>query len=157
MLTIQLICVGSLKENYLKQAIAEYSKRLGRFCKLNIVELPEWKAPKTLRESDILTMQQKESEAILQKSSGYLLLLDVVGQALTSEQLSEKLSEISQTNSTITMVIGGSHGVSEALKQQANFRLSFSKLTFPHQLMRVMALEQLYRAFTILGNIPYHK
>lgn len=157
MITVQIVCVGSVKESYYKNAIAEFTKRLSRFCKLNIIELEEYKAPQKVNESIIANIVQKESESILKHLNGYVILLDILGQNLTSPQLAKKLSDTMLTNSTVTFVIGGSHGVSDELKQKANYLLSFSSFTFPHQLMRVFLLEQIYRGFTILNNITYHK
>ncbi len=156
MITISVVCIGNLKETYLKQAQAEYEKRLGKFCKLTITELSEAKLLNN-NASGIAAVVEKESQALMQHLSGYTMLLDVVGNELTSPQLAEKVNQISQTNSTITLLIGGSFGVSDELKQKVNFRLSFSKFTFPHQLVRIVMLEQFYRAFTINNNITYHK
>lgn len=157
MVTVHLICVGNLKEKYLKNALAEYEKRLGRFCKFNLIELPEHKVLGKLNDSLILQIKQAEGTKILEKVQGYVVLLEVLGKQLTSPQLAKKIEEISFTESTISFVIGGSYGVSDEVKQNANLLLSFSKMTFPHQLMRVIAIEQIYRAFTILNNMPYHK
>lgn len=156
MITISVVCIGNLKETYLKQAQAEYEKRLGKFCKLNITELSEVKLLNN-NAGGIASVVEKESQMLSQHLSGFSILLDVKGGELTSPQLAEKINQISQTNSTITLLIGGSYGVSDELKQKVNYRLSFSKFTFPHQLARIILLEQIYRAFTINNNITYHK
>jgi len=144
LIEIDLICIGTLKEKYLKDACAEYAKRLSRFCKLNLIELSE---------SDL----KKEGAEILKRLKGYTVALCVEGKQISSEELSEKLEALSMNYSAVTFVIGSSTGLSDEVKQRADMRLSFSKMTFPHQLMRVIALEQIYRAFTISKNITYHK
>lgn len=157
MVTINFVCVGNLKESFYKQAVSEYAKRLSRFCKINIIEVPEEQIKGKENEKTIEAVKEKEGVRILEKSSGYIILLDVLGKSLTSPDLAEKIEEITQTSSKITFIIGGSHGVSNQVKQAADFKFSFSKLTFPHQLMRVVLAEQVYRAFTINNNITYHK
>lgn len=156
MITLNVVCIGNLKENYLKQAQDEYVKRLGKFCKINIIELGEAKLLGN-QQSSVNLVIEKESIAILQHLNGFTILLDVEGNSLTSVELAKKINQIAQTNSIITIIIGGSYGVSQTLKQKVNYRLSFSKFTFPHQLVRIMMLEQFYRAFTINNNITYHK
>ncbi len=157
MINVNLVCVGSLKEKFFKEAVEEYKKRLTKFCKLNIVEIAEYKVNNKINNSLIEITQKKESEQILKMMSGYVVLLDVQGQALSSDEFAGKINNISLQCSEITFIIGGSYGVSNELKQKVDFTFSFSKLTFPHQLMRVIFLEQLYRAFTINNNITYHK
>lgn len=144
MLCINVICVGSLKESYLKDAVKEYTKRLTRFCKFVITEIDE---------STLL----KEGEQILKNCKGYKVALCVEGEQMTSEELSGKIANVSLTNSVITWIIGSSTGLNQNVKDAADLRLSFSNMTFPHQLMRVILLEQLYRAFTIINHVKYHK
>ena len=159
MLNVKLISVGSLKESYLKDAIAEYSKRLSAFCALEIVELKEYKLPDDPSDSDIRKALAEEAEriqkAIPQKS--YKIALCVEGKQFSSEELAEKIEEITLTNGCICFIIGSSHGIDESLKASCDLKLSISKLTFPHQLMRVMMLEIIYRAMNIIKATKYHK
>lgn len=152
----QIVCVGSIKEQYLKDALKEYEKRLSKFGQVSIVEIEEEKLSFG-RPSDIERVKGEEGKRILSKVSGYVILCDIQGKLITSEELSCKLEQVKQTSSTITFIIGGSFGVSEDVKKRANERISFSLMTFPHQLMRVILLEQIYRAETIMHHIPYHK
>ena len=150
---IKIITVGNIKEKYLKEAIEEYKKRLSKYTELEIIEV---------KDEGILPKSQameKEREKIEKHLSGreYLITLEIEGKELTSPELSKKIEETLIFNSNITFVIGGSYGISEILKKKANFHLSFSKLTFPHQLFRVLLLEQIYRAFKIINNESYHK
>ena len=150
---IKIITVGNIKEKYLKEAIEEYKKRLSKYTELEIIEV---------KDEGILPKSQameKEREKIEKHLSGkeYLITLEIEGKELTSPELSKKIEEILIVNSNITFVIGGSYGISEILKKKSNFHLSFSKLTFPHQLFRVLLLEQIYRAFKIINNESYHK
>lgn len=144
MLTVRLLCVGNLKEKYWRDAYAEYEKRLSRFCKLETVEISE---------SD----PEKEGAEILKKISGYTVALCIEGKELSSTEFSAFIEKKSFDFSKITFMIGGSDGLSQAVKDAAAFKFSFSPMTFPHQLMRVLFAEQLYRAFTISNNITYHK
>lgn len=157
MITVNLVCVGSVKEIFYKNAVEEYLKRLKKFCKVNVIEVPEYKNSAKVNDTIIETIKQQESISLEKHFSGYTILLDKSGQALTSEQLASKINQLSFNYSTITFIIGGSFGVSEELKKQVNYILSFSNFTFPHQLMRVVLAEQIYRAFTINNNITYHK
>lgn len=150
---IKIITVGNIKEKYLKEAIEEYKKRLSKYTELEVTEV---------KDEGILPKSQameKERERIEKHLSGkeYLITLEIEGKELTSPELSKKIEETLIVNSNITFVIGGSYGISEILKKKANFHLSFSKLTFPHQLFRVLLLEQIYRAFKIINNESYHK
>lgn len=158
MLHIDIICVGKLKEDYLKNAILEYSKRLSKYCILNIVELQDEKVPSTLSEKEKEKIIQKESTAILNsiKENSYVIALDLNGKQYFSEEFSEKISQISLFNSHITFLIGGTLGMSKELLSFSNELISFSKMTFPHQLIRVFLLEQLFRAFKISNNETYH-
>ena len=142
-----------IKEKYLKEAINEYQKRLSKYTKLDIVEL------KDITYDDIDKVKKEEGENILKniKNTDNVIILDINGQELTSVELAKKIENLEQQNSDLTFIIGGSYGLSEEVKQRANYSLSFSKLTFPHQLFRVIFLEQLYRTYKIRNNESYHK
>ncbi len=159
MLTIQIICVGKLKEAYLKSAIDEYSKRLSRYCKLDILELPDEKIPEKL--SLILSddIKAKECANILRhiKKDSYLVALDLKGKQFTSEEFSSEIDNISMTSSHITFIIGGSLGLTDDLLNTCHEKICFSKMTFPHQLIRVFLLEQIFRAFKISNGETYHR
>lgn len=160
MLHINIICVGKLKENFLKDAIDEYSKRLAKYCVLNFTELPDEKIPNNASEKEMLQVKEKEGQNILNnlKKDSYVVCLDLKGKQYSSEEFSDNLKNISVNyNSNITFIIGGSLGISQNVLNQANQLISFSKMTFPHQLFRVLLLEQIYRAFKILNNETYHK
>lgn len=144
MINIKIVCVGNLKETWWRDAAAEYQKRLSRFCKITVIELPE-------------STPEKEKKLILNNLSGYVYALCVEGKQITSEGLSEAIEKISMNYSDISFVIGSSTGLDVEVKNIANYKLSFSEMTFPHQLMRVILLEQIYRAFTISNHITYHK
>ena len=150
---IKLICIGKIKEEFYKEAIKEYEKRLSKYIKLKIIELPD----EALENKELIL--EKEAEKILKNinEKDYCITLEIEGKMLTSEELSKKIENTLITNSNITFIIGGSYGLSEKVKQRSNYKLSFSKQTFPHQLFRVMFLEQLYRAFKIKNNETYHK
>lgn len=156
MIKINLIAMGDIKENYLNQAISEYSKRISRFADLKIVELKE-NNPKSSNPKDILLALEKDAVEIEKHLKGYPICLSIDAQQFTSEQFAEKIKNLSLKTSEISFVIGASNGISDAIKQKCKEKISFSKMTFPHQLMRVIFLEQLYRAFTINNNIAYHK
>ena len=159
MLNIQIICIGKLKETYLKDAISEYSKRLQKYCSLTITELTDEKLPNKLNESIINEIKNKECTKILQsiKKDSYILCLDLKGKEFSSEQFSKKLEDIAlNENSHITFIIGGTLGLTEKILQKSNEKICFSKMTFPHQLIRVFLLEQLFRAFKISKNETYH-
>lgn len=157
---LRLAAVGKVKEKYLRDAIAEYAKRLSSYCMLEIAELPDEKTPENAPESAENKIREIEGKRLLAKipPRSYVIALAIEGEMLSSEGLAEKLSELMlRGNSDITVVIGGSLGLSPELMRRADFRLSFSRMTFPHQLMRVIALEQLYRACKINAREPYHK
>ncbi|MFR5266399.1 23S rRNA (pseudouridine(1915)-N(3))-methyltransferase RlmH [Clostridium sp.] len=159
-MNITIVSVGKLKEKYLKDAINEYSKRLTRYCKLNIIELPDEKTPDNASEKEELLIKEKEGQLILSKikENSYVIAMDLKGKEITSEEFSKHLDNCSVLgNSNIVFVIGGSLGLSQEVIKRANYKLCFSKMTFPHQLFRVMLLEQIYRAFRISNNEPYHK
>ncbi len=144
MMTVKLVCVGTLKEKYWRDACAEYEKRLSAFCKFHLVVLPESTLP-------------REKDAILKECEGFTVALCVEGKPMTSEGLAEKIASVSQFSSKMTFVIGSSCGLDPEVKRKADLQLSFSSFTFPHQMMRVILLEQVYRAFTIQRNMTYHK
>lgn len=157
---IDIICVGKVKEQYLRDAIAEYSKRLGRYCKLNILEVADEKTPEHASEGVERQIKAKEGEHIAKhiKPGAYVIALAIDGQQVTSEGFARKIDQLGiQGVSHIQFVIGGSIGMDDAILRQANYKLSFSKMTFPHQLMRVILLEQVYRAYKINAHEPYHK
>lgn len=156
MIKINLITVGDIKEKYLKDAINEYLKRLSKFAKVSIIEIKE-NAPKTNNPNDIEQNLKKDANLILKHIKGYPIALDVLGKMITSEEFSKKIDKLSLTTSEISFIIGASNGIHSSIKDICKEAISFSKMTFPHQLMRVIFLEQLYRAFTIINNISYHK
>ena len=157
---VTLICVGKLKEKFYAQATAEYAKRLSRFCKLEIVELPESRlsdSPSPAEISQALTAEAALIEAKLPKGSA-LVAMCIEGEELSSPQLAEKMRQFAVSGvSNLTFLIGGSVGLSPAIKAQADFRLSMSPMTFPHHLARVMLLEQIYRAYQFNAGTKYHK
>lgn len=159
MLNINIICIGKIKENYLKDAISEYSKRLSKFCNLNIVELQDEKLPSKLNDSIINEIKNKECNKIIQniKKDSYVICLDLKGKQFSSEEFSQKLDNIALNfNSSITFIIGGTLGLNQEVLSMSNEKICFSKMTFPHQLIRVFLLEQLFRAFKISNNETYH-
>lgn len=158
MLKINIIAVGKIKENYLKDAISEYSKRLSKYCSLTITELPDKNIPDKLNESIINQIKDYESEEIIAHipKNSYTICLDLNGKMYTSEDFAEKISELQITNSSITFIIGGSLGMNNTLKNMCNEMICFSKMTFPHQLIRVFLLEQIFRGFKINNNEKYH-
>ena len=159
---ISVIAVGKIKESFFREAISEYSKRLSKFCNINIVEVDEVVA-KVENESGIKKSIEDEGRNITAKldafaKNGFVFALDIDGKELSTIDFKNKISEIKLSGvSDIAFVIGGSYGLSDEIKKRANMRLSFSKMTFPHQLFRVILLEQIYRAFKIENNEPYHK
>ncbi len=157
---ITCITVGKIKERYFTDAVQEYSKRLGRYCKLEIIEVPDEKTPDGASEAEELAIRQKEGERILKaiRDDAYVIALAIEGQMLDSVALSKKIEELGiRGESHIQFLIGGSLGLSPEVLKRADFLLSFSKMTFPHQLMRVILLEQLYRSYRIMKHEPYHK
>ena len=159
MLNINIICIGKIKEKYLKDAIDEYSKRLSKYCKLLITELPDEKIPDKLYPSLEQTIKEKECNNIINhiKKDSFIIALDLKGKEFTSEDFSKKLEDISMENSNITFIIGGSLGLTDYLLNLCNLKICFSKMTFPHQLIRVFLLEQIFRAFKIQNNETYHR
>lgn len=159
-MNIQIICIGKLKEKYWTEAVAEYSKRLSRFCTPEIVELKESRLPDKASQADEEAVKLEEGRSILKtiKDGTFVITLEILGKQLDSPQLAQKISQLSlEGKSNIAFVIGGSLGLSEEVSKRADFKLSFSKMTFPHQMMRVILLEQIYRAFKINRNEIYHK
>ena len=157
---IKLITVGKIKEKFFKDAILEYSKRLSKFCNLEIIEVQDEMTPDKATDVENQKILEKEGDRILSKikDSDFLITLEIEGKKLSSEDLAKKLSSICLSGqSTIDFVIGGSLGLDKKVKTRSDFSLSFSDMTFPHQLMRVIVLEQIYRAFKINANEPYHK
>ncbi|AAK81461.1 23S rRNA (pseudouridine1915-N3)-methyltransferase [Clostridium acetobutylicum] len=159
-MNITLITVGKLKEKYLKDAVNEYAKRLQKYCKLNIIELQDEKTPEKASLKEEKLIKEKEGEKILSsiKDNSYVVSMDLKGKMFSSEEFSAFIDDLGvRGNSSIDFVIGGSLGLSDAVLARANYKLCFSKMTFPHQLFRVMLLEQVYRAFRISRGEPYHK
>lgn len=159
-MNITIIAVGKIKEKYLQSGIDEYVKRLSRYCKLRIIEVKDEKAPENLSAKEQDSVMDSEGERILGKltEDAYVIALERSGVELSSELLAKKLEDIPTYNSShIAFVIGGSLGLASSVRRKADLELSFSKMTFPHQLMRLILLEQLYRSFRINNNEPYHK
>ena len=157
---IKVISVGKLKEKYLKEGIAEYSKRMGRFANLQLVEVADEKTPDKASSAENAQIMQKEAERILSKLADrdFVIALAIEGQQYSSEKFSQVLSDITVKGfSDITFIIGGSLGLGPAIKSRANLLISFGKMTLPHQLMRLVLMEQIYRAFMIQQGSPYHK
>lgn len=157
---ITCVVVGKIKEKYFTDAIKEYSKRLSRYCKLEIVELADEKTPDGASEAEEAAIREKEGERILKalKDDAYVIALAIEGKMLDSVELSQKIEHLGVSGTShIAFVIGGSLGLAPAVMKRADYALSFSHMTFPHQLMRVVLLEQLYRSYRILKNEPYHK
>ena len=159
-MNISIITVGKLKEKYLRQGIEEYLKRLSAYAKVEVVEVADEKAPEELSELEMLQVKQKEGERILAKISQdtYVIALAIQGKLRSSEELADTLDKLATYGkSKIAFVIGGSLGLSDEVIKRSNEQLSFSRMTFPHQLMRLILVEQIYRAFRINRNEPYHK
>ena len=157
---ITLITVGKIKEKYFTDAIAEYAKRLSRYCKLEIIEVADEKTPDGASEALENQIKEKEGERILSKipDSAYVIALAIEGKQLSSEELADKMEKWNVGGiSHLVFIIGGSLGMTPKVLNRADYKLSFSKMTFPHQLMRVVLLEQIYRSFRIRNNEPYHK
>lgn len=145
---VNILCVGKIKESYLREGIEEYSRRISRFARLEFTELKDFPPPDEVR---------RESDELLGRMSRFNILMDIEGVMMSSEQLSRTLDEAYCRFSSVTFVIGGSAGVDERVRRRADIRLSFGKITFPHQLMRLVLCEQIYRAFSITEGLPYHK
>lgn len=146
MIKINVVAVGRLKEKYWEEALAEYVKRLKKYCECNVIEIPDGRSP------------EAEGTEILKKLSGSVVACDVQGKLVSSEDLAELIEKKANSGkSEITFLIGGSEGLSEEVKKQAEEKISFGRVTFPHRMMRVILCEQIYRAFTIIHHTPYHK
>lgn len=159
-MNIKVITVGKLKEKYLKAGIAEYAKRLSKFCKFEIIEVADEKAPESLSNAEMTNVKDKEGERILNKikDKEHVIVLAIQGKQRASEEFAQEIQDLATYGkSDITFVIGGSLGTSDAVNKRANDALSFGKLTLPHQLMRLVLTEQIYRAFMINQGSPYHK
>lgn len=160
MLNVTIICVGSLKEQYWRDACAEYAKRLGGFCRFSVIEVGESRLPKSYSDADIAKVIQTEGKSILGRigSGDFVIAMCIEGREMDSPQLAARLEQTALCGkSRIDFVIGGSYGLSEEVKRRADLRLSMSPMTFPHQLARVMLCEQIYRAFSINADTKYHK
>ena len=155
-MNITIISVGKIKEKYIKLGIEEFSKRLSRYCKLTMVEVPDEKTPDNASEREMELIKDKEGKQILNKikDNMYVIAMDLQGDMKTSEQLSQLALS---GDSNVAFIIGGSLGLSDEVKKRANYKLCFSKMTFPHQLFKLILLEQVYRAYRINNNEPYHK
>ena len=159
-MTIRVLCVGKIKESFYREAIAEYTKRLGRYASVSIIEVEDEKTPDKASEKESEQIREKEADRIISRmiQGEYIILLDIGGKKYDSITYAKHLESLTISgNSTITFIIGGSLGVSDKIRSLAKERLSFSDFTFPHQLMRVILLEQVYRAFRIMNHEPYHK
>ncbi len=159
-MNIKIIAVGKLKEKYLKQGIDEYLKRLSTYAKVQIIEVADEKAPENMSDAETIEVKQKEGERILAniKQDTHVITLEINGKMLSSEQLAAKMDELATYGkSKLAFVIGGSLGISDEVQKRSNLALSFSKMTFPHQVMRLILLEQIYRGFRINRGEPYHK
>lgn len=157
---VSVICVGKIKEKYFRDAISEYEKRLSKYCKLEILEVQDEKTPDNASPALEEQIKEKEATRILKhiKDGAHVITLEIKGQELSSEKLASRIELLGvQGKSHIQFIIGGSLGLSESISQIAHEKISFSKMTFPHQLMRVILLEQIYRSYRIISGEPYHK
>lgn len=159
MMNVRFITLGTLKESYLREAAAEYEKRLGAFCRFEMIQLKEERLSDSPSENEIRNALLKESERILAEipPRAFCVAMCVEGKQLSSEELADKLESVANVTSDVCFIIGSSFGLSDSVKQRADLRFSVSKLTFPHQLMRVVLLEAVYRAFNIQKGTKYHK
>lgn len=159
-MNITILCVGQIKEKYFRDAIAEYQKRLSRYCKLQMIEVADEKTKENASEAENDLIRKKEGERLLKhiQDSDYCITLEIDGKMLTSEGLSKEIDRLGLAGkSSLVFVIGGSIGLDTAVLKRSDYALSFSKMTFPHQLMRVILLEQVYRSYRIMRGEPYHK
>ncbi|NSP33640.1 23S rRNA (pseudouridine(1915)-N(3))-methyltransferase RlmH [Enterococcus faecalis] len=157
---IKLVTVGKLKEKYLIQGINEYLKRLNSYAKMEIIEVPDEKAPEKLSDAEMLQVKEKEGQRILGKinDNEYVFVLAINGKQLSSEEFSKEIEQLGISGkSNLTFVIGGSLGLSDSVLQRSNQQISFGRFTYPHQLMRLVLVEQIYRGFRIMKGEPYHK
>ena len=156
-MNVNIVCVGKIKEKYIKDGIDEYAKRLSRFCKFQIIEVGE-ELCSDPNVKNVTATKRAEGERIISKLKGYSVALDLNGKTLSSEEISRKISSLKQSGvSTLNFIIGGSFGLSQEVLAQCDFSLCFGAITSPHQLMRLILSEQIYRAFTIEEGSPYHK
>lgn len=156
MLSVKIICVGKIKEQYFREAIAEYEKRLRTLCKFEIIEVPESRLPDSPSKAQIDLGLEEEAKVILSKADGLVVPLCIEGKSVSSEMLSEKLASAMQNHGAVSFIIGSSYGLSDRVKK-AGTGISMSKMTFPHTLARVILTEQIYRGLMILRNSKYHK
>lgn len=159
-MNISVVSVGKVKEKYLRDGIEEYRKRLTRYCNIELIEVPDEKAPENLSPREEEQVKKKEGQAILKhiKENAYIIALAINGKQLSSEELADFISERAMNgDSSLVFVIGGSLGLSKDVLNRADYKLSFSRMTFPHQLMRMILLEQVYRGYRIIKGEPYHK
>lgn len=157
---VTILAVGKLKEKYLKQGIAEYSKRLGPYTKLDIIEVPDEQAPENLSETQMIQVKEKEGQRLLEKvkETDFVITLEIQGKLVSSEELSKTIAtQMVRGKSHFVFVIGGSLGLSDAVMKRSNYAISFGRITYPHQLMRLVLTEQIYRSFRIMKGEPYHK
>jgi 23S rRNA (pseudouridine1915-N3)-methyltransferase len=157
---ISILCVGKIKENFYRQAIDEYAKRLSKYCKFEVIEVADEKTPDTASDAQEDQIKEKEANRLLEKikEDAYVFTLEIKGKRFASESFSECINKVTiQGNSHLIFIIGGSLGLHEKVLKRSNQSISFSDMTFPHQLMRVILAEQIYRAFRIMKNEPYHK
>lgn len=157
---INIIAVGKIKEKYIREGIKEFSKRLSRYCDLRIIEVDDEKAPENLSDREMEGVKEKEGKRILSKipQNSYIISLEIDGREISSEEMSKKIEELMVSGvNNISFIIGGSLGLSKEISKISNFKLSFSKMTFPHQLIRLILLEQIYRSLKIMKGEPYHK
>lgn len=157
---ITIVCVGKIKEKFYRDALAEYTKRLSRYCSLTITEVADEKTKEQASETECAIIKDREGERILKsiRDDGYVIALAIDGKTLDSVELSEKIDKLGLSGkSNVYFVIGGSLGLSDVVMKRADYKLSFSRMTFPHQLMRVILLEQIYRSYRIINHEPYHK
>ncbi|WP_139906082.1 23S rRNA (pseudouridine(1915)-N(3))-methyltransferase RlmH [Clostridium thermarum] len=159
-MNISLITVGKVKERYLRDAIEEYAKRLSRYCRLEIIEVPDEKIPENASEKEEQIIKEKEGDLILKyiKDNMFVITMEIQGKQPSSEELAAQIKDLGvRGESNLAFVIGGSLGLAKSVQQRSDYKMSFSRMTFPHQLFRVMLLEQIYRAFRIINGEPYHK
>jgi 23S rRNA (pseudouridine1915-N3)-methyltransferase len=157
---IKVITVGKIKEKYFVNAVKEYTKRLGTYCKLEEIEVSDEKCPESLSDKEMLQVKDKEGDRILSKvkDGEFVIALAIEGKQLSSEELADKMNSLALSGkSDVTFIIGGSLGLADKVMKRSNYQLSFSKMTFPHQLMKVVLVEQIYRAYRIMNGHAYHK
>lgn len=150
---IKIVCIGKVKESYLRDAIEEYKKRISKYTQLEIIELEDY----SFQDNNVTLKKEKEKILKVLNNKDYIITLEIDGNQITSEEFANKIDKTFIENSNITFIIGGSYGLDEEIKKLSNFKLSFSKMTFPHQLFRVILLEQIYRSYKIINNESYHK